>query len=271
MDYGRWTLIISDKTQSLKQIPEITSAQNVHHETREFSLADYGPAKIVETDDEIDPEDADYRAYYVGDSQNVKEKSVKYVKGAYLAHSDEPAYLRSSAQLAAYHGQFSQSREIIKVLIDQGQATENDLNLYAWYALLLPPPIDAETIDTAVRANDLSKNADFAILHTLACVYAQDGKTGQARELLLKAIDALHLEEPNPEVWFGLALIAEQCGEIRCPTKDVRAGRKTKIRVSGGILCDSSTPSRRFDKDCERFCEGRRTVTVSKEGWGLRT
>jgi hypothetical protein len=95
-------------------------------------------------------------------------------------------------------------------MIDKGQATESDLNLYAWYALLLPGPIDQNAIDVAQRANDLSKNANFAILHTLASVDAQAGKTSQARDLLLKAMDALHLEEPNSEVWFGFALIAEK-------------------------------------------------------------
>jgi tetratricopeptide (TPR) repeat protein len=64
----------------------------------------------------------------------------------------------------------------------------------------------------AHRANDLSKNNNFSIIHTLACVYAQAGKTGQAREYLLKAMDAAQLEEPNSEVWFGFGLIAEQYG-----------------------------------------------------------
>jgi tetratricopeptide (TPR) repeat protein len=157
----------------------------------------------------------------------------RLVQARLQVHRDEPAYTRSSAQLAAYPGQFSKSREITKTLIDRGQATENDLNLYAWYALLLPPPIDAETMDVAVRANDLSKNANFAILHTLACVYAQDGKTGQARELLLKAIDVLHLEEPNPEVWFGLALIAEQYAEFDAARKMYGRVEKPKFDYPG--------------------------------------
>lgn len=36
--------------------------------------------------------------------------------------------------------------------------------------------------------------------------------TTPARELLLKAMGAGHLEEPNSAVWFGFALIAEQYG-----------------------------------------------------------
>jgi tetratricopeptide (TPR) repeat protein len=136
----------------------------------------------------------------------------KLVQARIAAHPDELAYPRSGASLAAYRGQFVKSREIIKAIFDKGQATAQDLNLYAWFALVLPGPIDQDTIDMAVRGNDLTKNSNFAILHTAGCVYAQAGKTREARELLLKAMDAGHLEEPNSEVWFGLGLIAEQYG-----------------------------------------------------------
>jgi hypothetical protein len=87
MDYGRWALVAGEKTDSLKRIPEITSAKNVYRETREFTLAEYGDATIVETDDEIGPAEADYRNYYRGDSKKVRETSEGYVKNMYLADS----------------------------------------------------------------------------------------------------------------------------------------------------------------------------------------
>ena len=87
MDYGRWALIVSEKTDKLAKIPELTAATNVHRELREFTLAEYGPAAIVETDDEIGPQDADYREYYSGDNKKARENGEKYVKGAYLANS----------------------------------------------------------------------------------------------------------------------------------------------------------------------------------------
>jgi tetratricopeptide (TPR) repeat protein/transglutaminase-like putative cysteine protease len=128
------------------------------------------------------------------------------------SNPDETAYVRSRARLAAYRGDFAKAREILKSLIDKGQAASQDFNEFAWFALELPGPIQQETIDLAVRGNDLTKNANFAILHTLACVYAQAGKTAEARELLLKAMDAAHFAEPNSEIWFGFGLIAEQYG-----------------------------------------------------------
>jgi tetratricopeptide (TPR) repeat protein len=87
MDYGRWALIVSDKTESLKQIPEITAGQNVYKEFRDFTLAEYGPAQIVETDDEIGPAEADYREYYNGNAKQVHDSSEEYVKDMYLAES----------------------------------------------------------------------------------------------------------------------------------------------------------------------------------------
>jgi tetratricopeptide (TPR) repeat protein len=117
--------------------------------------------------------------------------------------------------------------------MDKGQATENDLNLYAWYALFLPGPIDPDAIAVAQRANDLSKNANFAVLHTLACVDAQAGKTSQSRDLLLKAMDASHMEEPNSEVWFGFALIAEQYGVLDAAQKMYQRVEKPKTDYPG--------------------------------------
>ena len=157
----------------------------------------------------------------------------RLLKARMQEQPDELAYVRSAALLAGYRGQFDKSREIIKGLIDKGQATASDLNSYAWEALLLGRPIEQDAIDTAVRANDLTKNADFAILHTLGCIYAAAGKTSQSRELLLKAIDALHLEEPDSEVWFGFGLIAEQYGEFEAAAKMFARTEKPKSEYPG--------------------------------------
>jgi hypothetical protein len=51
MDYGR-ALIVDEKSEALKKIPEITSAENVYRESRQVTLAKYGMATLAETDDE---------------------------------------------------------------------------------------------------------------------------------------------------------------------------------------------------------------------------
>jgi hypothetical protein len=67
--------------------------------------------------------------------------------------------------------------------------------------------------EAAERANSLTQSANFSIVHTLACLYAARGKTKEARELLLKAMDAAGLAEPDSRGWLVLGEIAEQYGE----------------------------------------------------------
>ena len=87
MDYGRWALVIDAKTTELKKIPELTAAQNFHRELREFTLAEYGPAKIVERNEQTGPTESEYRQYYDGDAKGVREAIEGYVKRTYLADS----------------------------------------------------------------------------------------------------------------------------------------------------------------------------------------
>jgi transglutaminase-like putative cysteine protease/Flp pilus assembly protein TadD len=155
----------------------------------------------------------------------------KLIQAKLQAHPDELEYIRLFARLATYRGQFSKSRELMKGLIDQGKATANDLNSYAWDDLYTGQPIDQDAIDAAHRASDLTKNENFDILHTLACLYAVSGKTKEARELLLKAMNAANMEEPNSAVWLGLATIAEQYGEVDAARAMYARVEKLKVEV----------------------------------------
>jgi transglutaminase-like putative cysteine protease/tetratricopeptide (TPR) repeat protein len=175
----RWNDLLSASQDLLKAAPSSVRAFN-------FATTAYRQLKLYDEWDKL-----------------VQEKMKQY--------PDELDYTRSSAALELDRGNIEKSRAILKGIIDKGKATESDLNQYAWYALMLPQPITDETIEVANRANDLSKN-NFSIIHTVACIYAQAGKTSQAREYLLKAMEAGQLEEPDSAVWFGFGLIAEQYG-----------------------------------------------------------
>ncbi|HVJ05441.1 MAG TPA: DUF3857 domain-containing protein [Candidatus Saccharimonadales bacterium] len=157
----------------------------------------------------------------------------KLIQAKIQQHLDEPEYFRSYALFAEWQGDFKKSRAILKTIIDKGQGTANDMNTYAWDALFVPGPIEQESIDIGVRGNELTSNSNFAILHTLACVYAQAGKPSQARNLLLKAMDAEHMEEPSSDVWFGFALIAEQYGVIDAAVKMYGRVEKPKTDIPG--------------------------------------
>lgn len=137
----------------------------------------------------------------------------KMVQERLAKHPDETDYTRSSAELAAYRGDYTRTRQLLRGLMDRSKATQGDLNSYAWDALFLPAPIGQDSIEAAERANQLSNNENFSIMHTLACVYARAGKPAQARELLLKAMEAGSMEEPESSIWLALGEIAEQYGE----------------------------------------------------------
>ncbi|HKW74795.1 MAG TPA: hypothetical protein VJN64_04660 [Terriglobales bacterium] len=134
-------------------------------------------------------------------------------------HPDDRQYVRSAAFLDLYRGEVVSARKRYKSLMDEGKATADDLNEYAWTALMLPGGVDQDALDAALRANDLTKNGSFAILHTLACLYSEAGKATQAREFLLKAMSVGKLEEPDSEVWFAYGKIAEQYGELSAAQK----------------------------------------------------
>ncbi|MGH9569866.1 MAG: hypothetical protein ACRD4F_09505 [Candidatus Angelobacter sp.] len=45
------------------------------------------------------------------------------------------------------------------------------------------------------------------------CLYAHAGKPAQARDVLLKAMDAAYLDAPDSSVWLAYGVIAEAYGE----------------------------------------------------------
>jgi tetratricopeptide (TPR) repeat protein len=96
-------------------------------------------------------------------------------------------------------------------ILAEGNVSASDLNEVAWSSLFTGR-VDQSDIEAALKAaNSGKKNA--GILHTLGCVYAEAGKTKEARDVLLEAMDLLDLDEPDSNYWFGFGRIAEQYGE----------------------------------------------------------
>jgi tetratricopeptide (TPR) repeat protein/transglutaminase-like putative cysteine protease len=126
--------------------------------------------------------------------------------------SNDRTAIEARAELEAYRGDMAAARKTLKALIDQGRAPASILNSYAWYALYLDT-VDDESLEIARRGNQETRNNSYAIMHTLACLYAEVGRTAEARELLLKTIAAGGLDEPDSEVWYGLGRVAEQYGD----------------------------------------------------------
>jgi len=119
--------------------------------------------------------------------------------------------LLQSAYEAEDESDFARARKALQQIIDSGKATSMDYNNLAWLGLF-DAHVDAASIEAAQQANSLTKNASFSEIHTLACLYAAQGKTTEARQLLLAGMAAANLAEPNSAVWLGFGYIYEQFG-----------------------------------------------------------
>ena len=122
-----------------------------------------------------------------------------------LLENDQDA-LMMKMEIEANRGHFAEARAWARKVVDQGKESSTLLNNIAWYALFMPR-VDPADIDTAVRSTQLSKE-DPHILHTLACLYAETGRTKEAHDLLVRAMDQLNLDEPNDDFWFAFGRIA---------------------------------------------------------------
>jgi tetratricopeptide (TPR) repeat protein len=116
-------------------------------------------------------------------------------------------------QVRAYESahNYAAARKSAQAVLDSGKATANDYNSFAWLGLF-DQHLGEEELKAAQQANMHSKNSSFAELHTLACIYAAEGRTTEARQVLDQAMTARSQTEPDSEVWFALGLIYEQYG-----------------------------------------------------------
>ncbi len=119
---------------------------------------------------------------------------------------------RALADLASRQGQSEKAMGFWRQLVDAGKATSSDLNSLAWQALVAEKLIP-QAIETAQQASLLTEQKSFAILHTVASLYAEVGQTSEARSMILQAMEVEAMEEPNEESWYVFGRIAEQYGE----------------------------------------------------------
>ena len=113
---------------------------------------------------------------------------------------------RSAVSQEDYALAYSREQTILK----SGKAEASDKNQLAWYALFTGK-IGPDDVETVLRASESRQSS--SILHTLGCVYAETGKTKEAREAFVHAMELDNLDEPNDAYWYGFGRIAEQYGE----------------------------------------------------------
>jgi hypothetical protein len=102
----------------------------------------------------------------------------------------------------------------------------SDKNELAWYALFTGK-VSNEDVETALAAAQGNQN-NGNVLHTLGCIYAEVGKTKEAREVLVHAMDLGNLDEPNDAFWYAFGRVAEQYGELDIARADYERVSKPK-------------------------------------------
>ena len=101
----------------------------------------------------------------------------------------------------------------------------SDLNQLGWLSLFFDRP-EGPDLDSAQRAAQLADHST-SILHTLGCVYAEAGRTKEARDVLLHAMELDSLVEPTGPYWYAFGRIAEQYGE-----RDIALADYAKVSLS---------------------------------------
>jgi tetratricopeptide (TPR) repeat protein/transglutaminase-like putative cysteine protease len=118
-------------------------------------------------------------------------------------------------------------------LIARGKASRMVYNNLAWNFLFTAGVTD-KAIEYAQQASGAAGSRDPAALHTLATLYAEVGRSVQAREALLESIEARGRDEPDSHDWYVLGRIAENYGEMETARDDYRRVTKPEDSPLGG-------------------------------------
>jgi tetratricopeptide (TPR) repeat protein len=116
-----------------------------------------------------------------------------------------------SMNSAAGHDYAAAYTRGVKVLSDP-RSRASDVNQVAWHSLFFDRE-GGPDVDSAMRASQGRETGTASALHTLGCVYAELGKTIEARSVLLQSMSMRNLTEPNGDYWYAFGRIAEQYGE----------------------------------------------------------
>jgi Flp pilus assembly protein TadD len=146
-----------------------------------------------------------------------------------LLDNDQDA-LTMKMEAEVMRGNYAAARGWVQKLVDQGKEDASLLNSSAWFALFTGK-VEESDIAMAIKATQLAKD-NAAILHTLACLYAEAGKTKEAHDMLLRGMDELNLDEPDEDYWYAFGRIAEQYGEREIALADYRKLKMPKEPLS---------------------------------------
>jgi transglutaminase-like putative cysteine protease len=130
---------------------------------------------------------------------------------------DDAMALRLAARAASRRADLETTAALLRRIVDSGRETAGDLNELAWLALVRGRP-DDQAVEDAQRAAALSGYREAAALHTLASLYAEQGRPAEAYRIIVQSIEARPASgsaaaaEPVAADWFVFGHLAESYG-----------------------------------------------------------
>jgi predicted Zn-dependent protease/transglutaminase-like putative cysteine protease len=165
------------------------------------------------------------------------EEADKLVQNKLNKDPDDIDALRSLSTNYAMQRRFEEAYELEVKASANGNSAPSDFNQLAWLSLFFSRQ-NGPDIESALRASQLVTNS-MPILHTLGCIYAEMGKTKEARDLMLQIMDLQSLDQPNSYLWYVFGRIAEQYGE-----RDIALADYAKVSSPKGFFVDEASTFR---------------------------
>jgi len=144
---------------------------------------------------------------------------------------DEIDAQRDLVVSAVARGDYALAHDLGRQNLKSANVDFTDMNGVAWHALFTGK-VDEGDVEIAIQAAQASEN-DPGVLQTLGCIYAEIGKTKEARDVLIQGMDKQGLDEPDSDYWYAFGRIAEQDGEYEIAAADY--ARVTRPKDVAGI------------------------------------
>ena len=124
----------------------------------------------------------------------------------------DPAATRAELGAVLRDGDVAEALRLERAVVAAGRPEAADHNNLAW-AMAFQPEVDAEALEQARRAVELTRDREAAYLHTLATVHALRGEAPEALQVLRRAVEQASVSNlPAPHDWLVVGLIAERYG-----------------------------------------------------------
>lgn len=132
--------------------------------------------------------------------------SIEAAEARLKRRPNDKVAIRVLSRAAEGQGNYAEAEKQIRRLMAAGKAVPSDWNQLGWQALY-HPPFGEQLISEVLQG--AGSNPGFGVLHTIAMMYAEMDHPSQARDVLLQAMTAAGMDEPEDNVWLVVGRLAE--------------------------------------------------------------